>query len=232
MSEKDELMSVWEHLERLRKRLIKSLIALIITTSVSFSLGKYYIELLTQPIGGIDNLQSIEITENIGVFMRVSLLSGFILALPFILYQILAFVFVGLKRNEKKWILITLPLATILFLSGVCFAFLIMLPTTIPFLVGFLDIQTTPRLSSYINFVTSLLFWIGISFELPLVVFILAKLKLVNAKILAKQWRIALVIISVVAAVVSPTIDPVNMALLMIPLFALYLLSVLLAILA
>ena len=101
-----------------------------------------------------------------------------------------------------------------------------MLPAAIPFLVSFLGVKTTPRLSNYIGFVTNMMFWIGISFELPLLVFIMAKLNFVNAKMLAKQWRIAVVVIAVVAAVVTPTPDPVNMSLMMAPLMVLYVLSI------
>ncbi len=88
------------------------------------------------------------------------------------------------------------------------------------------------RLSNYVDFVTNLMFWIGLSFEAPLVMFILAKFHIVNARMLARQWRVAIVIIAVIAAMVTPTVDPVNMGLLMLPLFILYLLSVLLAMLA
>ena len=227
--EDDMLMDIWSHVGELRSRLLRALIALIVTTLISFAFTEQIIRFLAVPIGGIENLVSIEMTENVGVFMRTSLLSGFILALPFIVYQILAFVVPGLKDNERKWIYLSIPIASLLFLSGVAFANFVMLPTAVPFLVNFLGTPTTPRLSNYINFVTNLLFWIGLSFQAPLVVFILAKLKLVTAKELLKQWRIAVVLIAVLAAFISPTVDPVNMGLLMAPLFALYLLSVLFA---
>jgi len=119
-----------------------------------------------------------------------------------------------------------------MFIVGAAFAFLVMLPAAIPFLTSFLGVQTVPRLSNYVNFVTNLIFWIGISFQAPIVVFILARLKLVNASGLIKQWRLAVVIIAILAAMVTPTVDPVNMALLMAPLILLYFISVLLAALA
>jgi sec-independent protein translocase protein TatC len=109
---------------------------------------------------------------------------------------------------------------------------LIMLPAALPFLTSFLGINTLPRPANYVDFVTNLMFWIGISFETPLLIFILAKFKVVNAKMLAKQWRFAVIIIAVLSAVVTPTVDPINMSLLMAPLFLLYLLSILLAFLA
>jgi sec-independent protein translocase protein TatC len=104
-----------------------------------------------------------------------------------------------------------------------------MLPAAIPFLVNFLGIKTTPRLSNYVSFVTNLMFWVGVSFETPLVAFLLAKLRLITARMLLRGWRFAIVIIAVVAAVITPTADPINMFLLMLPLFALYILSIILA---
>lgn len=232
MPENNRSMTITEHIEELRKRLLIGLVALGITTVASFSFAQYLIEYLSQPIGGLQNLQSIEITENIGVFMRVSLLAGFVLALPVIIYEFLAFIMPGLEPAEKKWVYWTIPFITFMFILGAAFAFLVMLPAAIPFLTSFLGVQTVPRLSNYINFVSNLIFWIGMSFQAPLVVLILARLKLVRAADLVKQWRLAVVIIAILAAMVTPTVDPVNMALLMAPLILLYWISVLLAALA
>jgi sec-independent protein translocase protein TatC len=233
MSEEEKEMTIWEHLGELRNRLFIALIALLVTTLISFIFADRFIQVLAIPMpGGLQSLLAIEVTENISVFMKVSLLSGFILALPFILYELLAYVLPGLTDSERRWVLISIPLASVFFLVGVAFCYFVMLPAAIPFLTGFLGVKTTPRLSSYIGFVTNMMFWIGISFELPLLVFILAKLKIVNAKMLLKQWRVAIVVIAVVAAIVTPTPDPVNMSLLMAPLFVLYMLSILFAFLA
>ncbi len=233
MSEEEKEMTIWEHLGELRNRLFIALISLLVTTLISFIFADRFIQILAIPMpGGLQSLLAIEVTENISVFMKVSLLSGFILALPFILYELLAYVLPGLTDNERHWVLISIPLASLFFLIGVAFCYFVMLPAAIPFLTGFLGVKTTPRLSSYIGFVTNMMFWIGISFELPLLVFILAKLKIVNAKMLLRQWRVAIVVIAVVAAIVTPTPDPVNMSLLMAPLFVLYMLSILFAFLA
>jgi len=138
----------------------------------------------------------------------------------------MAFIAPGLTPVERRWTYIFIPFATVMFIAGVAFTYFIMLPAAIPFLIDFLGIKTTPRLSSYIEFVTGLMFWIGVSFEMPIVVFLLAKLKLVSARMLARGWRYAVVIIAIVAAVITPTTDPINMMLLMAPLFALYFLSI------
>ena len=120
------------HLKELRIRLVKAAVALVLAVGGSFVLAPSILQILTEPIGGLDKLQSIEVTENISVFMRVSLLSGFILALPFILYQILSFTFPGLTKKEKHWVLLSIPAATVLFVSGVAFTYLVMLPCRNP----------------------------------------------------------------------------------------------------
>jgi sec-independent protein translocase protein TatC len=231
-AEQTTSMSIWDHVNELRKRLFIAVISLAVTTFISFAIVPLLLDFITVPVGGIENLQSIEITENIGVFMRVSLLSGFIFAFPVILSQILMFLAPGLEKTEKRWIFITIPIATLLFVSGAAFAYFVMLPVAIPYLINFLGVPTTPRLLSYVKFTTSMIFWLGIGFELPIVVFALAKFRLVTPKTLLKQWRIAIVVISVLAAAITPTIDPINMAILMVPLFLLYLLSVLFAFVA
>ena len=221
-------MKLSDHINELRKRVIWAVLALIISTIVGMAFADKYIALLATPIGGLENLISIEITESISVFMRVSFLSGVILSLPFILYQLIAFIMPGLEPNEKKWIFFILPVATLLFVCGAVFAYYVMLPTALPFMISFIGgIKTTPRLDNYYKFVTNLIFGIGISFELPMLMFLLAKLRVINAKMLIKGWRVAVVVISVLAAIITPTPDPVNMGILMIPLFALYLLSIL-----
>ncbi len=231
-SDSSSEMTILSHFEELRSRLLKALGALVIDTILSMLVTEQAIHLLALPIGGISQLQSIEVTENVGVFMRVSLTLGVILAMPVIVYQLLMFILPGLLPGEKKWVVIGVPLATIFFLAGVAFAYFVMLTPAVNFLVQFLGVATTPRLSNYIGFVTNLLFWMGICFESPLLVFILAKLKIVTGKGLLRQWRIALVVIAVISAAVTPTVDPVNMVLLMLPLAFLYLVSVLLAFLA
>lgn len=232
IEQNDSPASIWTHLEELRRRLFIAVGAMVITTGISFALAENYLQILAEPIGGLANLQAIEVTETIGVYMRVALLGGFILAFPVLVYELIAFTLPGLHDNEKKWLFLAIPFATILFLGGVLFAYFVMLPSTIPFLTGLLGVKTIPRVSNYINFVSNMLFWIGIGFEMPLVVFTLVKLKVVSVADLAKQWRIAIVVIALLSAVITPTVDPVNMGLLMLPLFSLYLLSLLLGLLA
>jgi sec-independent protein translocase protein TatC len=231
-------MSIWDHIGELRMRLIWGMGALVVTTGASLVfLAEFFLRFLAQPIGGLDKLVQIEVTESVGVYMRVSLLAGFIMALPVIVYEILAFIVPGLYDNEKRWVLSAIPIATLLFLLGVGFSYFVMLPAALPFLLGFLNfngegVKALPRISTYIDFVTNLMFWIGISFETPLVVFILAKFHIVTPGFMLRQWRYAVIIIAVMAAIITPTVDPVNMGLLMAPLVAIYLLSVVFAAIA
>lgn len=225
-------MTLWQHLGELRKRLLYAVIGMVIGIIISLIVSDYTLELLARPVGGFESLLSIEVTENIGVFMRVTLLGGFIISLPFTLFQIFLFISPGLKSKEKRWILRSVPLAFILFLTGAVFAYLVMLPAAIPVLIEFKGPEVLPKWRDYVNFVTSLIFWAGISFEMPLVAFILSKLGIVSAKQLLKGWQVAIVLIAIAAAVITPTGDPINMALLMVPLLLLYGLSILLAALA
>ncbi len=199
-----------EHLNELRIRVFKAFFALILTTGISFAFSQPLIQYLSTPIGGIAKLVSIELTENIAVFMRVSLLGGFVLAMPVIVYQIMAFVLPGLKRNERIWLLVMVPFATLLFTAGVVFTWFVMLPSAIPFLTNFMGITTQVRPENYFDFITRLMFWIGVCFELPLITMFLAKMKFVTAKQLLSGWRYAVVTMAIVAAAVTPTVDPVK----------------------
>jgi sec-independent protein translocase protein TatC len=221
-----------EHLEALRGHLLRAMIALAIGAAIGFTFARQVLNLLAKPIGGLQALQAIEVTESIGAFMRVSLLTGFAIAFPYILFELFAFVNPGLRRRERVLILIAIPSAFVLFLSGVAFAYFVMLPAALPFLLSFMGIHTVPRPANYITFVTSLLFWIGISFQFPLVIYALAAMGIVRARSLWNGWRFAVVGIAVLAAAVTPTVDPVNMGLVMVPMVGLYFLSIGMAALA
>jgi sec-independent protein translocase protein TatC len=218
-----------KHLDELRKRIFKVFFALMITTGISFAFSEQMIEYLALPIGGISQLVSIELTENISIFMKVSLLGGFILGMPVIVYQVMAFILPGLKRNEQTWLFLMVPFATLLFATGVAFTWFVMLPSAIPFLTNFMGITTHVRPQNYFEFITRLMFWIGVCFELPLIIMFLAKLKIVTAKQLLSGWRYAVVVMALVAAAVTPTVDPINMGLVMAPLMGLYIISIILA---
>lgn len=230
MQKENELqMSLMEHLDDLRKHVLKAIVGILAFSMVSFVIAEPILALLAKPIGGLQNLQSIAVTENITIVMKATFLTGFVFSFPYTLFQILSFIFPALKSKEKRTLLFFLPVGTVFFLGGVAFAYFVMLPSAIPFLVGVLNVQTLPRLDDYFSFVLSLIFWLGISFESPLVILMLAKLKIITAKQLLKNWKIAFVVIAILSAVITPTGDPINMALFMAPLVILYLLSIVFA---
>jgi sec-independent protein translocase protein TatC len=228
----DSSMPLLEHLEELRQRLFKAFAALVVGTGISFIFAGQLVDILAAPLGGRKALVSIEVTENMAIFMRVSMLSGFVLAMPVIVYQIVRFVLPGLTDRERRWLLLGVPFASLLFFVGVFFTWRIMLPAALPFLINFLGITTQVRPNNYFEFATSLMFWIGLAFEMPLVIMFLAKLGFVKASQLIKYWRHAVVVMAIVAAIVTPTIDPINMSLVMLPLGGLYVISIVLATIA
>ena len=223
-------MTILSHINELRKRLLVAVVALAVTTLASFAFSQTLAELLAKPIGGLSAMASIEVTENVTAFMKISLLSGVVLSMPVIVFEILAFVLPGLNNNERKWIWFVIPVATLFFAGGVAFAYLVMLPAALPFLLDFMGITTIPRPNDYFSFVLNLLFWVGISFEMPLLMLVLSRLGIVKPKALIKQWRIALIASAVLSALITPTPDPVNMGLMMIPLVGLYFIGILFSI--
>jgi len=226
ISDKDMRQSLWDHVEDLRKHLLRSLLALSLAVGISFLFTQPLIKYLAQPVGGLDALRAIEVTESIGVFMKVALLSGLALSLPYIAFEFWLFAAPGLRPRSRSFGLIAIPLATLLFLCGMAFAYYIMMPAALQFLLDFMGIQAQLRPASYFNFVTGVMFWIGISFEFPLVIYALTSIGFINPKILAEQWRLAIIIIAVLAAAITPTVDPVNMALVMGPMTLLYFVSI------
>ncbi len=224
----EDPMGILEHLDAFRRHLLRSLLVVALAVGISFYFTDQIIAFLAQPepIGGLQNLQAIEVTESIGVFMRVALLAGIALATPYIAFELWLFIAPGLMPRARQIGLIAIPMALLFFISGMAFAYYAMLPTALPFLLDFLGITVKLRPSSYFEFVTSLLFWIGIAFEFPLIIFALSAMGLVQPKLLLKHWRIAVIVIAVLAAAITPTVDPVNMSLVMGPMVLLYFLSI------
>jgi sec-independent protein translocase protein TatC len=220
-------MQILDQLEDVRKHLLRALVV----TAVMIGLAAYYtnglIAMLAAPVGGMHQLFATGVTDNIGAFMIVALVAGIALATPYIVFEIWWFIAPGLMPRSRQWGLAAIPLALIFFLGGVAFAYYVMLPVALVFLRDFLDVQQIWTVMGYISFIASLLFWVGVAFEFPLVVFALSAMGFVEPGVLLKQWRIAIVLISILAAVITPTVDPVNMSLVMGPMIALYFLSIL-----
>ena len=228
----EEPASFFEHVGALRKHILRSVVVLLICAVVGFAFLSPLLEFIAQPIGGLSELQAVDVTEPIGVGMRVVLLAAFAVALPYIIFEIFLFVAPALPRRARVIGLFTIPLVVIFFFGGMAFAYYLILPTGLPVLLNFLNVSTQIRPSSYVRFVTNLMFWIGALFEFPLLAYILTAMRILSPSVLLKNWRIAVVVISVLSALITPTIDPINMLLVMVPLMLLYGLSILLSLLA
>lgn len=228
----EEPQGVMEHLDALRRHLFRSVIVLILFAAGAYIFLPQLLEWIAQPIGGLQELRAVEVTEPIGVAMRVVLLAGFALALPYIALEIFLFIAPALSRRARISGLLAIPLVVIFFFGGMAFAYYLILPTGLPVLINFLDVPAEIRPSSYVRFVTGLMFWIGLVFEFPLLSYVLTSMGVIKARMLIKNWRVAVVVMSVLAAVITPTIDPINMMLVMGPLLVLYGMSILLSFLA
>lgn len=222
-----EPMQLLDELDVVRKHLLRSLVALVVTVGVSLFFTNQLIAFLAGPVGGLDNLYATRVTDSIGVFMTVALVAGIALALPYISFEIWLFIAPGLMPRSRQLGLLAIPLALLFFLGGAAFAYFAMLPSAVEFLRDFLPIRQIWTATEYISFVSSLIFWVGIAFEFPLVIFALSAIGLVRPALLLKYWRIAVILIAVLAAAITPTVDPVNMSLLMAPMIVLYFLSIL-----
>lgn len=235
--------TILSHLNELRIRLTWALVSLAVMTVISISFTRPLLEFLIAPYvaqaeatpgdttdtGG--RLQILRPTEGIETYFKVALVSGAILAMPLILYQVWLFVAPGLEKHEKRYVYLFIPSGTLLFLIGVFFAWSVLIPAAVGFLASFMPtiFAADWTAQEYIGFTTSFLFWIGVSFEMPLIIYVLSRVGIISAHTLREQWRAAIVIIAILAAAVTPSIDPVTMMLTMVPLIILYVLSIFLA---
>lgn len=223
---------ILDHLNDLRKHIFRGMLAILIATIFSFAFVSEILDWLAQPLGGLDQLQAIDVTEPVGVVMRVAFMTGLSVALPYVVFEIMLFAAPGLSRKARIVGLFSIPLVAVFFASGAIFAYYIMLPPATDVLINFMGISTLPRPSSYVRFATGLMFWLGISFEFPLFAYVLSAMGVIRPQALAKNWRIAIAVIAFLAAVVTPTVDPVNMLIVMGPLSVLYGLGIIMAYLA
>ncbi len=228
-------MGFFDHLEELRSRIIKSLVALIITSSIcAFYLDQLIENVLLGPAHRMTPplvLRNFEPMGQITLALQVVLICGLILAIPFILWQFWQFVRPGLYKVERRMALYV-GLATIVcFLTGVVFAYFVLVPTSLQVTtqVAFHGIENAIGVSSYFSMVLGLILVCGVVFEMPMLSYALARFGLVTSKFLRTYRRHAAVVILIAAAVITPTADPVNQLLLAVPLYALYEISILVA---
>jgi sec-independent protein translocase protein TatC len=228
--EQEKRLTIIGHLQELRKRLLWSVIAVAVGIAASFPLAHYIFDILKSRAADI-NLVYIHVTEMFGTYMKVALYCGIALALPFLIYQLVMFLSPALRDREKKYVYLSLPAVFILFAAGVCFAYFIFLPPALKFLLTFGGDIAQPMItvSSYVSIVVKLLFAVGLVFEIPLVITLLAKIGVVSPQKLAKGRKWAVLAAFVLGAVITPTVDPVNQTLIAAPIIVLYELSIWLA---
>jgi len=230
MTDGERKLTLLGHFQELRKRLIRSIIVVVITTIISFIFWEWLLYILILPAQGI-NLVFIEMTEMIGTIMRVCLASGIIIAMPYITVQAILFIRPALTRKERRYVYLILPWVAIMFLGGVVFGYFILIPPATGFLLTFgADIATPQiKIGNYIAIITRLLLAIGLVFEMPVVTTFLARIGIVKPEWLASKRKIAIIMAFVVAAIITPTFDPINQSLVAVPLVVLYEMSIWLA---
>ena len=225
-----------QHLGELRRRVFICVVAVLVGSAVSFVFFEEIIDILVEPDRDLDlgtggELIYTEVTELLTTAIKVSFVSGLILASPVLVYQGVMFVAPGLTAREKRYLFGFMPAVVLAFAGGVAFAYYILTPPALHFLLTFGGDVAKPliRISNIINLMIRLLFWMGLAFETPLVMYLLAQLGIVSARSLSRFRRYWVVVAFILAAIITPTVDPVNQALVAGPLLVLYELGILLA---
>ena len=222
-------LTIAEHLEELRRRLGISLAAWLVAVAMSWTQVERIIGWLRRPVEPmVSRFAFFSPTEPLLAYLKIAALAGSILAMPVLLWQLWGFVRRGLTPKERSAGLGFVWWGSSLFLGGIAFAYYGLLPVSLRFLMGFGSGYLTPMVSidQYLSFVASLTFWCGIVFELPVVLFLLASIGVVTSEWLRQQRAYAILVMFIVAAVITPTTDPINLFLMAIPLVVLYELSI------
>ncbi len=219
----DEKISVVGHISELRRRLIRSIIVVAVASILAFSFYQYIFDILVYPVQDIE-LIFIELTEMLGTIMRVSLTAGIIVSIPWLTYELIMFVSPALTRREKKYVYLILPWIALMFIGGVVFSYFIVVPRMISFLLTFgADIATPQiKIGNYISIVTRLLVSVGLVFEMPVLTTFLARIGVLKPEWLWGKRKIAIVFAFIAAALITPTIDPINQCLIALPIIILY----------
>ena len=232
MSEEKKL-SFMGHLKELSSCMFRSAIALLIALPISFYIAKWAFDFLMQPVPGIELIYT-EITEMICTYIKVTLVISLILALPFVVYQLVMFVRPALTTKERTYLYIMLPCVTLFFLCGAAFAYFVLIPPALNFLLTFGGDIAEPmiKVGNYVSVLTNLMFWIGLCFEIPILLFFLSKIGVVKPQWLAKYRKVFYILAFVLGAIITPTFDPVNQSLVAVPIIVLYEFGIILAKLA
>ncbi len=231
-NQEDEKLPITDHLEELRWRIIKSLIAVGAGFASSYYFSGLIFDFLASPMIEVMPKGSTFIftspAEAFFTYMKVSFFTGLVLSAPVIFYQIWKFIMPGLYENERKFVIPFVLVATFFFFAGVAFGFYLVLPVGFAFFVGFAsaNIQIMPKMGEYLGFVMKFLLGFGCAFELPVFMYFLARMGVVNAGMLRKNRKYAVLIVAVVAAILTPGPDVASQLMLGLPLYFLYELSI------
>jgi sec-independent protein translocase protein TatC len=227
-------MTFLEHLEELRGRLIRSALYLMGGFAACWGFHEQIFHFLTQPLrmaGFSDQFIYTSPAEAFFLYMKMSFFVGIFVAFPLVLWEIWAFISPGLYRHEKLWAIPFIGMGSVFFTMGALFGHYILFPLTFKFLWGFAgpDMRFLPRIGEYWSFYSWFLLGIGAVFQIPVVIFILARIGLVSAGMLIRAWKWAILGAFVIAAIVTPSADVVTQSALAGPMIGLYLLGVLIA---
>lgn len=219
-----EEMTLLEHMEELRDRIIKSAIAIGIAFIAGIALAYPMLERLKESAAAQGGFDVVSPTDPITIYFKIALYIAVGISLPVLIWQFIGFLAPGLTKKEKRLLFMSLPFVVILFLLGVAYAFFFAAPRALGFLsTVFTDLfDWSPEGGEVINFFLTLMIGLGLAFQLPIIMFILAKLGVVSPTKMRAWRKYAFLIILVLAAVITPSTDPINMAVVFVPLYVLY----------
>lgn len=222
-------MPFLDHLEELRRRLLRAIAAVVVMSLVAFYFSDYLITFLIAPLGDI-KLYVTQVTGSFYAYLKVSLIGGIVAAAPIVFYQLWAFVAPGLYQKEKATVAPLVFVSSVLFVIGAGFCYLVVLPFSLKFLIGFSGDLLSPIITvgSYLTFSGMLMLAFGLGFEMPVVAYFLGKVGLISSRFLAKGRRYAIVLILILAAILTPTPDVATQLMLAGPLYLLYEVSIVL----
>ena len=222
-------MTLIEHFEELRKRLFIALLAWLVGSGVAFAVRFTILDWLKEPLPPSMTLNFFAVLEPFTVSMQISAFFGLVLAAPVVLGQVWGFLAPGLYQEERRYAVPFILFSALAFLAGVAFAYYVVLPFTIPILLAFLGNEAQGLLSigRYISTLLMLMGMFGLMFEMPVLGFLLAKTGLLRYEFLRRNRRWAVVVGLAAAAIITPTGDPFNLALVGVPLIVLFELTIL-----
>ena len=230
-------MGFLDHLEELRSRLVKSIIWVAVGFGVCWGYNEKIYGIMQKPItdvlranGMSDKLVFLNPTEPFNLYLKISALAGLFLTSPFVLYQVWMFISPGLYRNEKRYVVPFMTSSIALFAGGGYFGYRIVYPRALSFLIEFgRQFQHMITINEYTSLFLSIILGMGLIFEMPILIFFLALMGIVTARFMWKNFRYAILVIFIIAAIVTPTPDVLNMCIFAAPMIGLYIISIAIA---